>query len=160
MVQMPMKTRKLYLMIKQLLKRFSQQRPPILASRDAYQRWAKTYPPMAHNPFMQLEEVTMRELLPSLDGLRVLDLACGTGRWGKIAQDMGAKQVISMDDSAAMLVSGRPSGAALASMDGIALRDACVDVILCGLAIGHLDRESMRQAIGEIARVLAPGGMA
>jgi malonyl-CoA O-methyltransferase len=131
---------------------------PTLASREAYARWAEDYPPEAHNPFMALEQDTMRAMLPPLEGKRVLDLACGTGRWGKIATEHGAAMVFSMDDSREMLRAGRPSLACAGSMTALPFKAACADVILCGLAIGHL--QNLYPALREIKRVLAPGGTA
>ncbi len=62
--------------------------PPLLTSLDAYARWAEAYPPQAHNALMRAEEQAVRALLPALDGQIVLDLACGTGRWGLIALEI------------------------------------------------------------------------
>ena len=138
--------------------RFLRPRPAHLKSRAAYALWAKNYPPHAHNPFMALEEATMRDLLPDLTGKRVLDLACGTGRWGKIAQVMGAAQVISLDDSPAMLRSGMPPCAAAATMTALPLLNASIDAILCGLAVGH--SPDLRAILAEMSRVLVPGGVA
>ena len=45
--------------------------------------------------------------MPPLAGQTVLDLACGTGRYGLMAQERGARGVISIDNSAAMLA-GNP----------------------------------------------------
>ena len=133
-------------------------RTPTLASREAYARWAENYPPEAHNPFMALEQDTMRAMLPPLQGKRVLDLACGTGRWGKIATDAGTAMVFSTDDSLPMLLAGRPSLACAGTMTALPYRDSCADVILCGLAIGHT--RNLAATLREIKRVLVPGGMA
>lgn len=133
-------------------------RPIPLPSRAAYARWAKFYPPHAHNPFMELETRVMRELLPDLHGKIVLDLACGTGRWGKEAQAHGAKQVISLDDSVDMLQAGRLRLAGAASMTAIPLAAHSIDVIVCGLAIGHTPH--LEKTLSEMKRVLVTGGVA
>ncbi len=130
----------------------------LLSSRQAYQRWAKNYPPHAHNPFMELEAQAMSDLMPDLRGKRVLDLACGTGRWGLYAQNHGAKQVFSLDDSFAMLMAGRPVRACLADMTYFPLASHTIDVILCGLAIGHTPH--VEAVFQEIRRVLVPKGIA
>lgn len=140
------------------LRRLWKPHPTRLTSRAAYQLWADHYPPHAHNPFMALEEATMQPLLPDLTGKWVLDLACGTGRWGKIAQQGGATQLISLDDSLSMLQMGQPAGASAAAMTALPLPTACIDVILCGLAVGHcLD---LYGVLAEMHRVLKPGGSA
>ncbi|MBZ0310176.1 MAG: class I SAM-dependent methyltransferase [Anaerolineae bacterium] len=130
----------------------------LLSSREAYHRWAKNYPPHAHNPFMELESQVMTDLMPDLQGKRVLDLACGTGRWGLYAWDHGAECVFSLDDSFAMLRSGRPSRACLADMIHLPLALHTIDVVLCGLAIGHTPH--IQAVFQELQRVLVPGGVA
>jgi malonyl-CoA O-methyltransferase len=108
---------------------------------------------------MVLEEKIMRELLPDLAQKRVLDLACGTGRWGQIALEQGAAQVISLDDSHAMLTAQtRPPLAILGNMNALPLPAHSIDVILCGLAIGHTPH--LGAVLGAMGRVLRPGGSA
>ena len=48
---------------------------------EAYERWAPVYPPVAHNPLMRAEQRSMLEVWPDVEGRRVLDLACGSGRY-------------------------------------------------------------------------------
>ena len=129
-----------------------------LASLDAYAQWAATYPPHAHNALMEAEQVAMTSLFPILTGKIVLDLACGTGRYGLLAQASGAKTVLGLDNSPAMLLASPLTRRALATTEAIPLSNNAVDVILCGLALGHLPR--LAPSIGEIARVLKPGGCA
>lgn len=133
-------------------------RTHLLSSREAYQRWAATYPPHAHNPFMALEEQTMQALMPALHGKQVLDLACGTGRWGNYARQQGAKQVYSLDDSFAMLQTGQPNLPCAATMTQTPLASSTIEVILCGLAIGHTPH--LEAVLAEMSRVLVMGGVA
>ena len=60
-----------------------------LSSLDAYAQWASTYPPHAHNVLMEAEQAAMTSLFPPMSGKIVLDLACGTGRYGLLAQNAG-----------------------------------------------------------------------
>jgi malonyl-CoA O-methyltransferase len=129
-----------------------------LSSLDAYARWAATYPPRAHNALMQTEEASMKSLMPDLKGRTVLDLACGTGRYGLIARERGAKTVIGMDNSAEMLRANSQPQIALATTEAIPLPGHSIDVVLCGLALGHLP--SILPSIREISRILRPGGAA
>jgi SAM-dependent methyltransferase len=147
-------------MLYRYLRLYRERRAQLLNSQDAYERWAATYPPIAHNPFMELEQNTLLAMMPPLEGKRVLDLACGSGRWGKVAQERGAAQVISLDFSHAMLVAGRPPLAAESLMSMIPLRAGSVDVVICGLAIGHIVTPRMWSALAEMKRILTPGGMA
>lgn len=141
-----------------MLKRIFSRQPRTLNSRRAYAQWAKRYPAEAHNAFMRLEQSTMAAWLPDLRGKIVLDLACGTGRWGNIAAETGAAQVISLDNSYHMLVAGKLALAAQAELVALPLPASSVDLVICGLAVGHTPH--LEQALEEIARVLKPGGVA
>ncbi|MFW6078218.1 MAG: hypothetical protein ACODAE_01265, partial [Gemmatimonadota bacterium] len=50
-----------------------------LPARDAYRLWARTYDE-AETAVSALDELAVRRLTPPLDGLTLLDAACGTGR--------------------------------------------------------------------------------
>ncbi|MBI5929464.1 MAG: class I SAM-dependent methyltransferase [Chloroflexi bacterium] len=131
-----------------------------LPSRSAYAQWAKTYPAEAHNLLMQVEQTALMELMPSLQQKFILDLGCGTGRWGKIALSRGAEVVIGLDNSLPMLRVGVLEWMAQAEMTDLPLQSSSVDVILCGLALGHLPHTKARQAVAEMGRVLKSGGVA
>ena len=132
--------------------------PSTLPSLDAYSRWAATYPPHAHNALMEAEESAMSSLFPAYTAQVVLDLACGTGRYGLLAGEGGAETVIGLDNSPAMLRANPLSHRALATTESIPLPSASIDIILCGLALGHLPR--LAPSLSEISRVLKPGGCA
>lgn len=144
--------------VRRVLQRFKPRSLQQLSSRSAYARWAKQYPPTPHNRLMEIEHDTMLHLLPDLTGKRVLDLACGTGRYGLVASEQGATSVIGIDDSVAMLRESPLKQCAVGSMTNIPLPDACMDVVLCGLAVGHSNQ--LGKIIEEIARVLERGGVA
>jgi malonyl-CoA O-methyltransferase len=129
-----------------------------LNSLDAYARWVSSYPPHAHNALMHTEESAMRSLLPDLRGMTVLDLACGTGRYGLLAEQQGAALVVGTDNSAAMLASSPLKRLALSTVEAVPLADESMNVILCGLALGHLPQ--LLPTLREMARVLKPGGLA
>jgi malonyl-CoA O-methyltransferase len=131
---------------------------PVLNSIDAYALWAANYPPQAHNALMHAEQAAMLELLPPLAGQIVLDLACGSGRYGLIARERGAAQILGIDNSAAMLAANPLLLRVQATTEVVPLPSASVDVVLCGLALGHLPR--LQPSLAEIARVLKPGGYA
>ena len=76
---------------------------PTLSSLDAYALWAETYPPQAHNALMRAEEAAVLSLMPDVTGAAILDLACGTGRYGRIARERGAAYVTGIDNSLPML---------------------------------------------------------
>lgn len=145
-------------MIHRWKRRILTNRLKLLRSRDAYAQWASDYPPIAHNKLMEIEQTAMLSLMPDMTHLRVLDLACGTGRYGLIAQSSGASLVIGIDDSYAMLKQSPLASLCMGSMARIPLATACMDVVLCGLAVGHYP--DLNEIMAEIARVLVPDGVA
>jgi len=70
---------------------------------QAYERWAPIYPPVAHNPLMRAEQQAMLERLPALAGRRVLDLACGSGRYSRLLLEAHAGRVVALDFCIPML---------------------------------------------------------
>lgn len=129
-----------------------------LSSLAAYQQWAATYPPAAHNVLMQVEEAAMRSLMPPVAGMAILDLGCGSGRYTQIALGEGARVVIGIDNSPAMLKVNAGLLRVLANLDAVPLPANSVEGVLCGLAIGHIPR--IDRFAAETARVLRPGGWA
>lgn len=129
-----------------------------LSSLAAYKQWSKQYPPYAHNALMKAEEVAMKQLFPSLAGQIVLDLACGSGRYGLIASAAGAVTPVGFDNSAPMLQQNPMPLKALSTTEKIPLASASVDVVLCGLALGHL--KHLDASLSEISRVLKHKGCA
>lgn len=128
-----------------------------LPSQQAYRLWAGSYPAHAHNPLMALEEQTMRDLMPDLQGLTVLDLACGTGRYARIAVEGRASCAFGVDNSADMLRRSEVKGVAQSDMSTLPFPDNAFDVVLCGLAVGHL--RDPGSTLKEASRVLRRGGM-
>lgn len=132
--------------------------PRTLRSPEAYHLWAASYPARAHNSLMQIEQAAVLSLLPDVSGKIVLDLACGTGRYGLIALERGAARVIGLDNSLDMLRAGELSPTTLATMNALPLPDKVTDTVICGLAMGHLP--DMALPLREISRILKPGGTA
>lgn len=104
------------------------------------------------------------------DGADVLDLACGAGRHIPALLDHGARRVVGLDLSADLLAAAR---AALAEpvaqgrvrlvrgdMREIPLPDAAVDVVVSFFtSFGYFEAEGDdERVLGEVARVLRPGG--
>jgi malonyl-CoA O-methyltransferase len=159
--------------INNLKSRITNYQSPI-TTNEAYDLWASSYPPHAHNPLMRAEQAALLRLLPDVRGLRALDLACGTGRYTNILWERGAAAVVALDFSAEMLAqlakspipnpkfqsafANRHSQFAVrASMMQLPLTDDSFDVIVSGLAIGHAD--DLHVWMRECARVLRRGGM-
>lgn len=139
---------------------------PILDPEPAYALWAVSYPAHAHNPLMHAEERAMLALMPPrLDGLCVVDAGCGSGRYLRHAMARGATTLVGIDLSGAMLArasavfdeSAPTTRVALARGDlaAMPLPDGCADIVLCGLAVGHLP--ALAPVLREFARIARPG---
>ena len=129
----------------------------MLEPQAAYELWAATYPPYPHNALMALEQQVMLSLLPQVTGLTVIDAGCGTGRYLRVLRELGATAV-GVDLSAPMLARAYADGASVArgNICALPIDSTSVDVVVCGLVLG--DVSHLEIALGEMARVLKPGG--
>ncbi len=134
-------------------------RQPIMAPREAYDRWAPTYgKPL--NEFQRLEQDALLELFPEVRGRSVLDAGCGKGRVAEIALARGASRVVGFDASPGMLASGsaQRQGALLvaARIEEPPLDDTTFDLVVCALTLGHV--EAFDDALRDLCRRVRPGG--
>jgi ubiquinone/menaquinone biosynthesis C-methylase UbiE len=131
----------------------------VVSVEEGYARWAPTYDDDP-NPVVALEERHLRPLLPVIAGRRVLDLACGTGRWLQYLAPQGPRSIAGIDFSHAMLreamrkvgVNGklfRAHGAHAPFESGR------FDLVLCSFAFAHF--RNPLQVTMELARVCARG---
>jgi ubiquinone/menaquinone biosynthesis C-methylase UbiE len=127
-----------------------------LSALEAYELWADTYAPEPHNPLMAAEQEAMVALLPDVRGRRILDLACGTGRYSRLMAAAQASHVVALDVSPAMLRRVTAGARVQASMDRLPFANCSFDVVISGLALGHAPDVALWMHEG--ARVLAPGG--
>lgn len=97
---------------------------------------------------------------------RILDLACGTGSLGAaLSREACAKQVVSVDFSQQMLlqaaqqsgIHGRSATLVACDMLQLCFADNTFDLIVVGYGIRNA--ADVGQALGEIRRVLKPGGL-
>ena len=98
----------------------------------------------------------MLQVLPDMEGGRVLDLACGSGRYSHLLRKANAAQVVALDFCPAMLERVAGAGRVRASMMQLPFRSAAFDAVVCGLAVGHAT--DLHQWMFEAARVLRPEG--
>jgi ubiquinone/menaquinone biosynthesis C-methylase UbiE len=128
----------------------------LLSPRAAYELWADTYPAVAHNPLMRLEQETVEPLLAQLSARRALDVGSGSGRYLPLLESTGASIVPGLDFSLAMLT--RSAGRARVCGDACQLpfRRASFDLVNASLMVG--DVSDLAGWTGEMARVLAAGG--
>ncbi|MFZ0298085.1 MAG: class I SAM-dependent methyltransferase [Candidatus Sulfotelmatobacter sp.] len=120
--------------------------PRRVSVAEGYARWAASYD-QNPNPLLALEERCLLPLVPNVAGKRVLDLACGTGRW--VERLLAADPVlgIGIDLSPAMLRMAREKSAirgrlARADCLKLPLRDAAFDLAICSFALEHIGKFS------------------
>jgi malonyl-CoA O-methyltransferase len=129
----------------------------MLSARDAYELWADTYPPVAHNPLMRVEQEVVEPLLGHIRARRALDVGTGSGRYLPLLRQTGASPVLGLDFSLAML---RRGGVAPGRVCGDAcrlpFRRSAFDLINASLMVG--DIADLRVWTREMARVLTIRG--
>ena len=125
--------------------------------RAIYDIWAETYPGVAHNPLMRLEQEIVESILSTLRPTRALDVGTGSGRYLPVLARAGASRVIGVDFSMAML-RRVACGGALVCADALALPFArrSFDVINASLMIG--DIVDLNGWMREMTRMLPRGG--
>jgi malonyl-CoA O-methyltransferase len=133
---------------------------PILAPLDAYRLWAAGWD-SDPSAIVALESRHLAPWLADLRGRRVLDISCGTGRWLEYAERQGA-EIVGLDFCVEMLAraagkSGLTSRLAVADAARLPVPDACADVLLCTLSLGHV--RDAGAVMAEMARAARPGGV-
>jgi malonyl-CoA O-methyltransferase len=130
---------------------------------DGYDQWAPMYD-YDSNPLPALEEPRVRELVGVVDGRKVLDLGCGTGRHSAWMAAKGAT-VVAVDFSAGMLAQARAKESAKSITFiqhdlhcPLPFPNESFDLIISGLVLEHL--QQLEPLFREIARVLHFGGRA
>ncbi len=123
----------------------------------AYELWAPNYPPRAHNALMRTEQAAMEPILASLSASRALDVGTGSGRYLPLLARTGARIVLGLDLSPAMLMRGGGEFQRVcADACRLPLARGAFDLAVAALMVG--DVEDLGRWTGELARILAPGG--
>jgi malonyl-CoA O-methyltransferase len=131
--------------------------PRTVPVHDAYELWAPTYPPVAHNPLMRTEQEVFETLLRGLHVRRALDVGTGSGRYLPLLAATGASVVAGVDFSRAMLAQGR-ARARLVCGDArrLPFRRDLFDLVIAALMIGDVD--DLSGCVREMAGTLMRGG--
>jgi ubiquinone/menaquinone biosynthesis C-methylase UbiE len=136
--------------------------------RAAYDLWADTYPGVAHNPLMRVEQEIVESILATLRPSRALDVGTGSGRYLTVLARTGAARVVGADFSMAMLrrvaTTEMGSDPIIICAPSVVCADArCLpfsrksfDVVNASLTVG--DVVDLGAWTREMARVLARGG--
>ncbi len=110
---------------------------------------------------IEAEEIVVRPILEQLadTGVRALDAACGTGRHAGFLVELGC-HVTGIDQSAEMLDIARSNVPAatfdVGDVEALPYDDDSFGIANISLALCHLPDPTV--AIGELGRVLTPGG--
>jgi ubiquinone/menaquinone biosynthesis C-methylase UbiE len=118
---------------------------------DWYDEWAATF----MRPFAHVLAASVAEFAPP--GSTVIDVGCGTGLHFGALRSVGLRP-IGFDISVDQLRVASDRSVLLVHADAAALpvRDEAVDVAVA--AFVHRDIDDFAAAVGEVARVLQPGG--
>ena len=127
-----------------------------LAARDAYELWAETYPPVAHNPLMHAEQDVVARRLATLRSTSALDVGSGTGRYVPLIEATGASLVIGIDLSMGMLTRNTTRHRLCADAHRLPLASSSFDLVNASLMAGDIPH--LEPWIAELARVLMPAG--
>jgi malonyl-CoA O-methyltransferase len=128
----------------------------MLPARDAYELWAESYPPVAHNPLMRVEQDVVQRLLARIRATRALDVGTGSGRYLPLLRATGASAVVGVDFSLAMLRRGAAAGRVCGDACRLPFQRASFDLINASLMVG--DVADLGAWMREMARVLSLGG--
>jgi len=108
----------------------------------------------------------MSRLLP-FDGARVLELGCGSARWTRTIAEkfaiasLAATEVDELQHAKNLQINDLPKvDFCYGGAQAIDLPDASVDIVIMLKSLHHVPVELMQQSLGEIHRVLRPGGLA
>jgi SAM-dependent methyltransferase len=132
--------------------------PCVLSAAEGYARWAPTYD-HGLNPLLAREERYLEPILANLRAKRILDLACGTGRWLKKISFHGKHLGVGIDSSAAMLeiAAAKPEAEnyiARAVCENLPFSREIFDLAICSFALGHI--VDLGPIAEELSRVLHP----
>jgi len=132
-----------------------------LSPLDGYAAWAERYDD-EDNPLALLEGPAIIAACGDAQGLRVLDVGCGTGRHTIPLLEMGAS-VVGLDFSPEMLSIARQRTANRdveflqhSLPDPFPFTDESFDLVISGLVVEHVP--DLETVFRECLRVLKPGG--
>lgn len=128
----------------------------IVSAIEGHKLWAPIYD-SGQNPLIVLETRVVTRMLQGIKFRRVLDLACGTGRWMLYFQRRGS-MVTGIDACDEMLIQAKRHNMIRNSIivgDAlqIPLVNAAADLVICSFAASYI--RDLRQLMSEIRRVAA-----
>jgi cytosine/adenosine deaminase-related metal-dependent hydrolase/ubiquinone/menaquinone biosynthesis C-methylase UbiE len=133
---------------------------PSEAGTSVFDLWAQVYDSQL-NPLLMLEERETASLLPPLEGLDVLDIGCGTGRWLSRLESCRTASLTGIDSSPAMLRCARQKVTDTTLLyqnlsSDPPIDNSSKDLILSSFVLSYLD--DLQIFALECARIVRPGG--
>ena len=122
------------------------------------ERWIKWARTPGHDSYWRFHRDQFLRLLPP-PGRQTVDLGCGEGRLARDLKELGHR-VVGIDSSPSLVAAARefdPStDVRLGDASALPLEDSSADLVVAFMSLHDID--DMPAAIGEVARVLEPGG--
>jgi len=130
-----------------------------LPHAEGYQLWAQVYDSQP-NPMLSLEQRYLETILPPVNGLDVVDMGCGTGRWLAKFAKMAPKSLVGTDNSEAMLARaaaklGNRANLLHVSCEDSTLAHESADLILNSFLVSYIS--DICRLANEIRRIARPG---
>jgi malonyl-CoA O-methyltransferase len=128
---------------------------------EGYDIWAPTYD-AEHNPLIAVEERITVDLIGDVEGLRVLDVGCGTGRYCELLAKREAR-VVGIDPSKKMLERAKAKitrdckfDLLLGKIEDAEFPDNHFDIVGSALTVDHV--VDLEPVIRKISRILKNKG--
>ena len=125
-----------------------------------YNRWATVYS-SEKNPVKSFSDEIIEEMLPNLNGKRIIDAGCGSGYFCQYAEQQGAKEILGIDFSAKMIEQANKvcqyTKFQVVDIAHIEIQEASADVVICALVLGHLER--LEPIIQKLSNALTKDGV-
>ena len=122
---------------------------------NAWIDWART---PGHDSYWRHHRDQFLRIVPAPGALTV-DLGCGEGRLTRHLKSLG-HQVIGIDAAPSLVAAARASDPSMTIMRADAaslpLADKCADLVIAFMSLHDID--AMPEAVGEVARIIRPGG--
>ncbi len=129
----------------------------LVPALEGHRMWAASYQ-TAPNPLLALEARLLPEIIGPVSFRRVVDVACGTGRWAARLAEWGA-DVVGVDFCAEML-DHAPVKLRTRLMLGDAaclpIQPGTADLAICSFAAAYFP--DLNRAVSEMARITKAGG--
>ncbi|NKF23397.1 class I SAM-dependent methyltransferase [Solimonas marina] len=111
---------------------------------------------------VSIEEPAVRDLLPELDGLDILDLGCGFGKFARHCLDQGAGRFVGFDISEKMIAEAKRRNQDkrlsfhVGAVEDVEIEEASFDVAVSSMCLHYV--KDLGPVIQKIAAALRPNG--